>query len=214
MRNKLWITRWNQRRKNGAIAKQREGTAFLSSYVMNDFKRVFFELCVGLQMNEGSMTSRYVSIIPPNGNEVIKIRISDHPSSPNEWGEKELTGLPNRRYSFVIFSKKSMPNESKQGAKELNWKSYLAQNIPVYEKTYNRYYLKETFKSLISILSNVYQGGCPEDKTIRINLTENKQELNTEQYMNKKLIRLTESDLHKIVKESVNRILNNMAKKK
>ena len=35
----------------------------------------------------------------------------------------------------------------------------------------------------------------------------NNQELNTEQYMDKKLIRLTESDLHKIVKESVNKIL-------
>lgn len=35
----------------------------------------------------------------------------------------------------------------------------------------------------------------------------NNQELNTEQYMNKKLIRLTEQDLHKIVKESLNRIL-------
>ena len=31
--------------------------------------------------------------------------------------------------------------------------------------------------------------------------------LNTEQYMNKKLIRLTESDLHRIVKESVKRVL-------
>lgn len=36
----------------------------------------------------------------------------------------------------------------------------------------------------------------------------NNQELNTEQYMNKKLIRLTEGDLHRIVKESVNMVLN------
>lgn len=35
----------------------------------------------------------------------------------------------------------------------------------------------------------------------------NNQELNTEQYMDKKLIRLTENDLHKIVKESVNKVL-------
>lgn len=35
----------------------------------------------------------------------------------------------------------------------------------------------------------------------------NNQELNTKQYMNKKLIRLTELDLHKIVKEAVNKIL-------
>ena len=36
----------------------------------------------------------------------------------------------------------------------------------------------------------------------------NNQELNTEQYMDKKLIRLTESDLHRIVKESVDRVLS------
>jgi len=35
----------------------------------------------------------------------------------------------------------------------------------------------------------------------------NNQELNTEQYMNKKLIRLTEQDLHRIVKEPVNRVI-------
>lgn len=38
--------------------------------------------------------------------------------------------------------------------------------------------------------------------------TDNNQKLNTEQYMNKKLIRLTEGDLHRIIKESVNKILN------
>lgn len=63
MRNKLWITRWNQRRKNGAIAKQQEGTAFLSSYVMNDFKRVFFELCVGLQMKSRAMVLSALFVI-------------------------------------------------------------------------------------------------------------------------------------------------------
>ena len=40
----------------------------------------------------------------------------------------------------------------------------------------------------------------------------NNQELNTEQYMDKKLIRLTELDIHKIVKESVNKILNKTKK--
>jgi len=170
---------------------------------MEDFKRVLSELYMGLQMNEGSMTSRYVCFIPPNGNEVIKLRLSDHPSSPSEWGEKEITGLPNRRYSIVIFSRKSMPIETKQGIKELDWKSYSAQNIPTYEKTFNRYYLRETFNTLKSILATIYQGGSPEDKTIPINLTENKHNTN----MNKKLIRLTESDLHRIVKESTSRIL-------
>ena len=202
MNQYLWINRWNDIRNNSAITKQKEGLTFISTYTMEDFKRVLSELYMGLQMNEGSMTSRYVCFIPPNGNEVIKLRLSDHPSSPSEWGEKEITGLPNRRYSIVIFSRKSMPIETKQGIKELDWKSYSAQNIPTYEKTFNRYYLRETFNTLKSILATIYQGGSPEDKTIPINLTENKHNTN----MNKKLIRLTESDLHQIVKESVNKV--------
>ena len=203
MNQYLWINRWNDIRKKSAITKQKEGLTFLSIYTMEDFKRVLSELYMGLQMNEGSMTSRYVCFIPPNGNEVIKLRLSDHPSSPSEWGEKEITGLPNRRYSIVLFSKKSMPIETKQGIKELDWKSYSAQNIPTYEKTFNRYYLRETFDTLKSILATIYQGGSPEDNTIPINLAENK----TRNNMNKKLIRLTESDLHRIVKESVSKIL-------
>ena len=126
-------------------------------------------------MNEGSKTSMYVTFIPPSGKEVIKLRISDHQSTQDEWGRNELTGLPNRRYSIVLFSKKSMPTESKQGIKELKWKSYMAQKIPVYEKAFNRYYLHETFNTLKTILLSIYQGGCPEDRSIPINLNENKQ---------------------------------------
>ena len=201
----LWITRWNDKRKDSAVTKQKIGFTFLSTYTMEDFKRVLYDLWIGLQMNEGSQTSRYVTFIPPKGNKVIKIRLSDHPSSPQEWGEKELTGLPNRRYSIVTFSKKSMPNESNQGIKELEWKNYIAQNIPTYEKTFNRYYLNETFETLKEILLSIYKGGCPEDNTIKINLAEN-----CNKNMNKKLIRLTESDLHRIVRESVNNVLTEL----
>ena len=38
----------------------------------------------------------------------------------------------------------------------------------------------------------------------------NREEIKTEQYMNKKLIRLTESDLHRIVRESVNNVLTEL----
>src|SRR5574344_730679 len=134
MRDKLWITRWNEKRKNSAVQKQKLGENFISQYVMTDFKRVLIDLWGGLAMEDGSKTSRYVTFIPPNGQEVIKVRISDHPSNEYECSEKEKTGLPNRRYSIVIFSNKSMPIESKANVKELNWKNYLAQNVPVYEK--------------------------------------------------------------------------------
>lgn len=49
----------------------------------------------------------------------------------------------------------------------------------------------------------------PKQKKPRYKQTENKQ-YNKNSNMNKKLIRLTESDLHRIVKESVNRILTEM----
>ena len=153
----------------------------------------------------------YVTFIPPSGKEVIKLRISDHQSTQDEWGRNELTGLPNRRYSIVLFSKKSMPTESKQGIKELKWKSYMAQKIPVYEKAFNRYYLHETFNTLKTILLSIYQGGCPEDRSIPINLNENKQYKYNRNNIKKKLIRLTEADLHRIVNRSVRNVLNEYA---
>ena len=208
MQQKLWINRWNDKRKASAVRKQEVGIGFLSNYQMTDFHKVLYNLQVGLETTKGSNTSSYVTFIPPSGNEVVKVRLSDHPSTIEEWEPNELTGLPNRRYSIVIFSNKSMPNESKQKLKELNWKCYKSQNIPVYEKTFNRYYLKETFPKLISILQTIYKGGAPEDKSLPVNITENNQQINENKTMNKKqTIRLNESQLRQIVKESVKKVL-------
>lgn len=206
MRDKLWINRWTERRKESAVSNAKQGISFLGGYNMTDYKNVLFELWVGLNMYKGSPTSCYSNIIPPNGSEVIKVRLSDHRSTENEWGQNELTGYPNRRYSIVIFSMKSMPDESKQDIVETEWQSYLSNGIPVYEKCFNRFYLKDTFPELISILQDIYSGGAPEDNTIKVDLTENKQ--HKTRYNMKKTIRLSEDDLHKIVNESVRRIIN------
>ena len=207
MQEYLWINRWNDKRKSSAIENQKSGSNFLSSYQMNDFRTVLYELMVGLNMIKGSESSGYVCFIPPSGNEVVKIRLSDHPSTIEEWNPKEISGLPNRRYSIVIFSNKSMPNESKQKIKELDWKSYEAGKIPVYEKTFNRYYLKETFPQLLAILQAIYRGVAPEDNTLPMNITENK-ETNENRKMNKKqTIRLNEAQFNSLVKESVKRVL-------
>lgn len=169
MRDKLWIIRWNKKRKISAVKKQKIGENFISQYIITDFKKVLSDLWEGFDTDGGNKTSKYVTFISPNGQETIKVRISDHPSNEYEWSEKELTGLPNRRYSIVIFSNKSMPNEFKENIKELNWKNYFAQNIPVYEKAFNRFYLSETFEKLKSILLGIYQGYNPEDNTLSIN---------------------------------------------
>lgn len=135
-------------------------------------------MCQGIKMYQGSKSSHYLTFIPPNNQEVIKLRISDHPSNEHEWKEKEMTGLPNRRYSIVIFSNKSMPNESVQNIKELKWVSYISQNIPVHEKSFNRYYLNETYEILKKILLSIFNGGSPEDKSITIKINENKINMN------------------------------------
>ena len=202
MKDLLWINRWDGRRKNSAKEKQTIGQSFISNYNITDFKQVLPELWVGLAMNIGSENSRYVTFIPPTTNEVIKLRISDHPSNENEWGEKELTGLPNRRYSIVIFSNKSMPNESNKDVKYLPWRSYSAQNIPVHEITFNRFYLIETFSLLKTILETIYNGGSPEKTTN--NVSENKQ-LKSNNSM-KQTIRLTESDIRRMVMEAMNEL--------
>lgn len=174
---------------------------------MNKYNRVFSDLCMGLRMNEGSQTSRYITFIPEKNNEVIKLRISNHPSTIEEWGSKELTGLPNRRYSIVIFSSKSMPNESKQHIKETEWRSYLSQGIPVYEKCFNSLYLNETIQKLLTILKTIYNGGNPEDTSLANNINENK-EYKTNKNMSKNKIRITENELKQIVAESVKKTLN------
>ena len=207
MKQLLWINRWNERRKNSAKENQNIGYNFIINYTLNKYNRVFSDLCMGLRMNEGSQTSRYITFIPEKNNEVIKLRISNHPSTIEEWGSKELTGLPNRRYSIVIFSSKSMPNESKQHIKETEWRSYLSQGIPVYEKCFNSLYLNETIQKLLTILKTIYNGGNPEDTSLAININENK-EYKTNKNMSNNKIRITENELKQIVAESVKKVLN------
>lgn len=163
MTDKLYINRWSEQRKNNAKQNQINGLNFISNYSINDYKRVLKDLWKGLLMNNGNKTARYINFITPDNNEVIKLRISNFPSNNNEWLDNELTGLPNRRYSIVLFSSYSMPNEYKKNIKELNWKTYSTLNIPAYEKTINRLYLKETFDILKTILSDILQGKHPEE---------------------------------------------------
>lgn len=204
MKDKLWINRWDDRRKNSARQKGNNGNTFITNYTFDDFRKVFIELIQGLNMVQGSQSSYYLTFIPTNNQEVIKIRISDHPSNEQEWVEKEVTGLPNRRYSIVLFSNRSMSQQSSEGVKETSWKSYLSQNIPVYEKCFNRFFLNETYDELKSIISMIFKGECPEDNTLQININENINNMNT----NKKTVRLTESKLKSIVAESVKRVLS------
>ena len=208
MRKSLWIDIWNDRRKEKVIQRQQQGYSFLQSCAVTNFKNTLMELAKGLGMYKGSPTSCYVVIIPPNRKEVIRIRLSDHPSTKDEWVAGEITGLPNRRYSIVIFSNKSMPLQSKQNVKETDWTNYDVEGIPVYEKCFNRIYLKDTIQTLLSILISIYEGKSPSTGSTQIT-NENKQYRNTNTTMKQKqTIKLNESQLRGLIKESIKKVLN------
>lgn len=57
---------------------------------------------------------------------------------------------------------------------------------------------------------NQYEGSLGDDATYTLYQIANNKELNCNTNMNKKLIRLTESDLHKVIKESVNKVLTEL----
>lgn len=60
---------------------------------------------------------------------------------------------------------------------------------------------------------NQYEGSLGDDATYTLYQIANNKELNCNTYMNKKLRRLTELDLHKIIKKSVENILEGSKKK-
>ena len=58
---------------------------------------------------------------------------------------------------------------------------------------------------------NQYEGSLGDDATYTLyQIANNQLNCNTYKHMNKKLIRLTESDLHKVIKESVNKVLTEL----
>lgn len=204
MQKYLWINIWNDRRKDKVTQHQQQGFNFLQSYTMSNYKKTLVELTDGLGMYKGSPTSWYIVIIPPSKNEVIRIRLSDHPSTKEEWVEGEISGLPNRRYSIVIFSKKSMPIQSNQNVVETNWRDYEVEGIPIFEKCFNRIYLKDTIQTLLDILKSIYDGKSPSTNNTPIQENKNKQYINT----SKTIMKLNEEQLRKLIRESITMVVN------
>ena len=50
MKQYLWITRWNEKRKNMAIENHRLGYEFIYNYTTNDYKSVFNDLGNDIQL--------------------------------------------------------------------------------------------------------------------------------------------------------------------
>lgn len=205
---KLWAQFWTDRQKTPKRNNCIEGLNFLSSYSMTEPENVLKDLQQGLRMTiAGKWGSGYVVIFPNTPREeLIRARLATHPFKTSEWPEHEIDGLPNRRYSIFIYDEQTCPQFAKLA--ETDWRMEYSEGIPIYEKGFNAAFLKRTFPKLIRILKSIYQGGTPQPTVLKTITTESK----TRKDMKQNRIKLTESQLKRMVSEAIQEELGAFSK--
>lgn len=199
---KLWIQIWTEKIKQSKKNNNTKALAFLESWKLQDPINVLRELIVGTNAYQaGKWGSAYVVQIPNGDKEAIRNRWANHPSKETEWPLKEIDGLPNRRYSIFIYDEKTCPELALVA--ETKWKTYYSEGIPVYEKGFNVAFLNKTFNKMKNIIIQIYKGGSPQPNRLSIKINESKTNMN----MKKNTIKLTESQLKKVIAESVKKVL-------
>lgn len=203
---KLWAQFWTDRQKSPKRNNCIEGLNFLSSYTMTNPENVLKELQHGLRMTiAGKWGSGYVVILPNTSREeLMRNRLATHPFKLSEWSEHEIDGLPNRRYSIFIYDEQTCPQFAKLA--ETDWRMEYSEGIPIYEKGFNVAFLKRTFPKLIRILKSIYQGGTPQPTVLKTITTESK----TRKYMKQNMKTINESQLRKIIAESITKAINEL----
>lgn len=156
---------------------------------------------------KGGKPSRYALYQLQDGTKLsISIRASAHNANANKYVEHPP--VPDINLSIVL-QKKMRKNQFKSNPSvNIGEYVYVNQKIQNVESP-----LSQIANSLIGFLSNGEYNDTTGVAIVHGNMQTpqevvNNQTLNCNRNMNKKLIRLTESDLHRIVKESVNKILN------
>ena len=156
---------------------------------------------------KGGKPSRYALYQLQDGTMLtISIRASAHNANANKYVEHPP--VPDINLSIVL-QKKMRRNQFKDNPSvNIGEYVYVNQKIQGIESP-----LSQIANSLIGFLNNgeyvdttgvaIVHGELKTPQEIN-----NKQDINCNLNMDKKLIRLTESDLHRIVKESVNKVLN------
>ena len=168
-------------------------------------------LALGLQNQggnkKGGKPSRYALYQLQDGTKLsISIRASAHNANANKYVEHPP--VPDINLSIVL-QKKMRKNQFKSNPSvNIGEYVYVNQKIQNVESP-----LSQIANSLIGFLSNGEYNDTTGVAIVHGNMQTpqevvNNQTLNCNRNMNKKLIRLTESDLHRIVKESVNKALN------
>ena len=162
--------------------------------------------------------SYYIRFIPINKQDiVIDLRTTDHLRG-EKWSDRKDNGEhPNLRASAIV------QDTSDTAPTVVPKKPHIAngitikrvvQNIPTMLYGTPEQIIKH-LNTLICLFQNGYFGKYKEKKPKPPTVDSNNKTLENEQYMNRKpLIRLTESDLHRIIKESVNRILRESLEEK
>ena len=155
---------------------------------------------------KGGKPSRYALYQLQDGTKLsISIRASAHNANANKYVEHPP--VPDINLSIVL-QKKMRKNQFKSNPSvNIGEYVYVNQKIQNVESP-----LSQIANSLIGFLSNGEYNDTTGVAIVHGNLQTpqeviNNQTLNCSRNMNKKLIRLTENDLHKIVKESVNKVL-------
>ena len=156
---------------------------------------------------KGGKPSRYALYQLQDGTKLsISIRASAHNANANKYVEHPP--VPDINLSIVL-QKKMRKNQFKSNPSvNIGEYVYVNQKIQNVESP-----LSQIANSLIGFLSNGEYNDTTGVAIVHGNMQTpqevvNNQTLNCNRNMNKKLIRLTEQDLHRIVKESVNRIIN------
>lgn len=155
---------------------------------------------------KGAKPSRYALYQLQDGTKLsISIRASAHNANANKYVEHPP--VPDINLSIVL-QKKMRKNQFKSNPSvNIGEYVYVNQKIQNVESP-----LSQIANSLIGFLSNGEYNDTTGVAIVHGNMQTpqevvNNQTLNCNRNMNKKVIRLTEGDLHRIVKESVNRIL-------
>lgn len=132
-----------------------------------------------------------------NQNIIVKARFSHHPSGPlKNWTKHEAMGNPNKRVDIYFFG--ADDSDDQNGDME----THIISNKHLYNDS--------DVKILQQALATFFKSGNFVNPFCENNEDNITQQLNCNTYMNKKLIRLTESDLHKVIKESVNKVLTEL----
>ena len=169
----------------------------LYGYTFKNEYRLFRYLFKHLCMREADSQSLYRAFIVLNNDEIITIRLSRHFATKNSANRAfNNYGKPKIEYHLVISRYQQPVNANKD--------VYYDMEISGVEIKVREYELSEfndgNIRSgiLDEIIKLLTYGDCPPANN------ENKQYND----MNRKIVRLTESDLRSIVKEAVNRIIN------